>query len=117
MMTSCALNDTARAIATICWIAVENSISGRRTSISTAKRRKQLRRLRVHATPVEQAVAAMLAAEKDVLGHRAERNEVDLLIDRADAAALSRLGRGEIDRLAGEEDRARSRADRRPSEP
>ena len=40
MMTSCALNETARAIATICWMAVENSISGRRTSISTAKRRK-----------------------------------------------------------------------------
>ena len=39
MMTSCALNDTARAMATICWIAVEKSISGRRTSISTAKRR------------------------------------------------------------------------------
>ncbi len=41
MITSRALNETARAMATICWIAVEKSISGLRTSISTAKRRSR----------------------------------------------------------------------------
>src|ERR1700743_3552578 len=61
----------------------------------------------IHPPPVEQAVAAIFAAEKDVLGHGTERNEVDLLIDGADPAALSRLGRREIDRLGGEQDRAR----------
>ena len=58
---------------------------------------QQVRRLRVHPAPVEQAVTAVFAAEKDVLGHRAERNEVDFLIDGADAAALRLLRRGEVD--------------------
>ena len=38
--------------------------------------------------PIEQPVAAKFAAEEDVLGDRAERDEVDLLVDRADAAVL-----------------------------
>ena len=107
MITSRALNETARAMATICWIAVEKSISGLRTSISTAKRREQVGRLGVHAAPVEQAVAAVFAAEKDVLGHRAERNEVDFLVDGADAPTLGVLRRREVDGLAAEDDRAR----------
>ena len=105
MMTSCALNDTARAIATICWMAVEKSSSGRRTSISTSKRLQQLGRLGVHPPPVDQAEAPGFAAEEDVLGDRAERHEVDLLVDGADAAALRFLRRGEIDRPTGEQDR------------
>ena len=117
MMTSRALNETARAMATICWIAVENSISGLLTSISTAKRLQQLRRFGVHPAPVEQAITPVFAAEKDVLGHRAEGNEVDLLIDGADAAVLGVLRRGEVDRLAAEDDRARCLCDRRRSAP
>ena len=65
---------------------------------------QQIRRFRVHPAPVEQAVTAVLAAEKDVLGHRAERNEVDFLIDGADAAALGVLRRGEVDGLAAKHD-------------
>ncbi len=49
--------------------------------------------LAVHAAPVEQAEAAMLAAEEDVLGHRAIGDEVDLLVDRADPVTLRLVGR------------------------
>ena len=105
MMTSWALNETARAMATICWIAVEYSISGRLTSILTAKRLSSSAASRASA-PIEQPETPMLAAEKNVLGDRAERHQVDLLVDRADAAALGRLGRSKFDRLAGERDRA-----------
>ena len=41
MMTSRASNETARAIATICWMAVLKVISGARTSASTSKRRSR----------------------------------------------------------------------------
>ena len=67
---------------------------------------QQLGRFGVHPAPVEQAVTPVFAAEKDVLGDRAERNEVDFLIDGADAAALGVLRRREVDRLAAEHDRA-----------
>ena len=107
MMTSRALNETARAMATICWIAVENSISGLLHVDLDREAPEQLRRFGVHPAPVEQAVTPVFAAEKDVLGHRAEGNEVDLLIDGADAAVLGVLRRGEVDRLAAEDDRAR----------
>ena len=40
------------------------------------------------AAPVDEAQAARLAAHEDVLGDRAEGDEVDLLIDGADAADL-----------------------------
>ena len=66
-------------------------------------------RLGVHPPPVEQAEAPVLAAEEDILRHRAEGDEIDLLIDRADAAALGLLRRGELDRPAGEFDRPASR--------
>ena len=58
--------------------------------------------LRVHPAPVQEAEAPMLAAEKDVFRDRTEGNEIDLLIDGADPAALRLLGRGEVDRLAVE---------------
>ena len=58
------------------------------------------------ARPVEQAEAALLAAEEDVLGHRAVGHQVDLLVDRADAGRLRLLRRGELDGLAVEQDLA-----------
>src|SRR5271156_218119 len=67
MITSRALNETARAMATICWFA----------------------------------------AEEDVLGHRSERNEVDFLVDGADAPMLGVLRGREVDGFAAEDDRAR----------
>ncbi len=48
----------------------------------------------VHASPIEQAKAAMLAAEEDVLGHRAVGDQVDFLVDRADPVPLGLLRRG-----------------------
>jgi hypothetical protein len=60
---------------------------------------QQLVGLGVHAPAVEQAEAARLAAEEDVLGHGPERHQVDLLVDGADPARLGLLGRVEVDRL------------------
>ncbi len=117
MMTSRALNETARAMATICWMAVLK-VHQRPAHVDLDREApQQVRRLGVHAPPVEQAVAPVFAAEKDVLRHRAEGDEIDLLIDRADAAALGLLRRGEVDRLAAEFDRARRPAGRRRSGP
>jgi len=43
-------------------------------------------------------------AETDILSDRAVGDEVDFLIDRADAGALGLLGRSELHRLAAEMD-------------
>jgi hypothetical protein len=68
---------------------------------------EQRLRLLVHGAPVEKPEAAALAAEADVLGHRAVRDEVDLLVDRGDAGGLRLGGLREGDRLAVEQDLAR----------
>ena len=106
MITSLASNETARAIATICWMAVLKLISGRRTSTVDVEAAQDLGRLAVHAAPVEQAEAARLAAEEDVLGHRAVGDEVDLLVDRADPVSLRLLRRAHGERPAVEDDLA-----------
>ena len=106
MMTSLALKPIARAIATICWVAVLKRISGRRTSTIDLEPGEQRARLVVHRLPVEQAEAAAFAAEADVLGDRAIGDEIDLLIDRADALGLRVLRRT---RLEGARRRRRSR--------
>ena len=107
MMTSCALNDTRAGDGDhlLDRGAKIPSAAGARRS-RRAKRRNSPRASRVHPPPVEQAVAAKFAAEEDVLGDRAEGDEIDLLVDRADAAVLRLLGRGELDRLAAEDDLA-----------
>ena len=114
MMTSFASNDTARAIATICWMAVEKFSSGSRTSTLHVEAGQQRGGLGIHLGPVEQAESrARLAAEKDVLGHRAVADQVDLLEDRADAGTLRLLRRARGPRRAIERDRSRIAAHRR----
>ena len=89
-----ASKETARAIATICWMAVENRSSGSRTSTFTSKRARSA------------AASAFILAQssrpkdrlgsrpkKDVLGHRAVADQVDFLEDGADAGALRLLRR------------------------
>ena len=55
-----------------------------------------------HPPPVDHAEPARLATERDVLGHRDVRQQVDLLVDRADARALRIVRRREAHRLAVE---------------
>ena len=53
-----------------------------------------------HAPPVDHPEPARLAAERDVLGDRDVRQQVDLLVDRADARLLGVVRRREAHRLA-----------------
>ncbi len=71
-----------------------------------AEARQDVAGLPVHAGPVDQPEAARLAAHEDVLRHRAEGNEVDFLIDGADAADLGLVRGGEIDLPSIEDDGA-----------
>jgi hypothetical protein len=63
--------------------------------------------LHMHGRPVEQAEAALLPAEADVLGDRAVGHQVDFLVDGADAGSLRLLRRGEGRGPAVEDDLAR----------
>ncbi len=60
-----------------------------------------MRRAPVDAAPP----GGRLVAEDDVLGHGAERDEVQLLVDRGDAAGLRLAGACERDSAAVEGDR------------
>ncbi len=69
-----------------------------------AQARKQLGRLRMHAAPIDQPPAARLPPHEDVLGDRAKGNEVDFLINRANAGGLRLLRRVEVDIAPSEAD-------------
>ena len=69
------------------------------TSSEMSRRWSSSRACAVHRPPVEEAEAARLAAEKNVLGDGAVRHQVDLLVDGADAGALGGMRRPEVDRL------------------
>ncbi len=58
------------------------------------------------AAPGDQPEPARLAAERQVLGHRHRRDEIDFLVDRADAEGLRLAGRADLDRMAVEPDLA-----------
>ena len=64
----------------------------RRDRCRAPVRRATARAFATHAAPVDQAEPARLATERDVLGHRHVRQQVDLLVDRADARAAGRRG-------------------------
>ena len=72
---------------------------------------EQRRRLAAHPVEVEQRPAPRLVGEEDALGDRQVLDQVELLVDRRDAAP--RLAAGSPDRqgLAAEEDLARGRLD------
>jgi hypothetical protein len=68
---------------------------------------QDLGRLPIHAGPIDQAQrVAGLAPEEDVLGHAEERDQVDLLVDRADTRLLRFARLGERDLFAFEENLA-----------
>jgi hypothetical protein len=112
-MSTFAEMSRARASATICWMAMEQEESWRETSMSTSSRARAARarsRMRPQRIAPE---ARRLAAQADVLRHREVRDEVDLLVDRADAAGLG-LAR-EAGRMACPASASRRRrAGRRP---
>ena len=107
MMTSCALRLTARAIATICRVAALKTPE-RPLDVDIDLEAPQDRgRLGIEAAPIDQAQAARLAPEKDVLGDAAQGHEVDLLIDGGDAGVLRRMRCREVDRPIRQGDLAR----------
>ena len=111
-----ASNESALAISTVCCWATESSRTREPGEIAP---------LDAAARPAASAVASSiarlstngparrLAAEKDVLGDRPLREEVELLVDDADAPLLRLPRVAEADLLAVEEDRSRRRVDRR----
>jgi hypothetical protein len=62
---------------------------------------------KAHGLPPHQAETCRLAAKTNILSHRQVWDEVDLLIDGADAGGLRLSGRTWIDRLAVQQDLAR----------
>ena len=78
-----------------------------------AEPREQRGRVAVHLVEVEQRPAARLVREEDALGDREVLDQVELLVDRRDAAR-ERAGRvAHRQRLAVEEDLAARRLDAR----
>ena len=77
-----------------------------RRDVAVVQAREQLGRVPPHAGTVEQPGAARLVAEEHALGHRQVLDQVELLVDRRDAAGqrLRRLSRRQ--RIAVDEDLA-----------
>ena len=90
MMTSRRRLETARAIATICCRATLNCSTVAHVDV-IAESSRTVAGVAVHLPPVKKTPTPRLAAHEDVLGHRAKRDEIDLLVDRADAPALRLL--------------------------
>ena len=105
-MSTLASTSTARAIATSCWTAIGCWSSTERGSMSSPRRSRVSAGPAVHLPDVDRAEAARLAAEQHVLRDREVGDQVDLLVDRADAGGLRGGRRGELVLLAADEDRA-----------
>ena len=94
-------------MATICWTPRPSSLSGRRTSTCDAVARKARAGFAVHPPEVDQPEAGRrLAAEEEVAGDAHQRDQVDLLVDRADPGRLRVERPGEGHRFAAVYDRA-----------
>ena len=107
MMRSRTRCDSARAIETTCCRGGAQGPHVRvRRDVAVVQAHEQLRRLPPHPGPVEQPGAARLVTEEHALGHRQVLHQVELLIDRRDAAGqrLRRLAGRQ--RIAVDEDLA-----------
>ena len=100
MMTSLALKPIARAMATICCVAVLKRSSGLRTSILILKRASSARASSCIAFQSSRPKRRFSRPEADILGDRAIGDQVDFLIDRADALVLGILRRARLERRA-----------------
>ena len=74
--------------------------------------REPLARDGARRAPGNQAEPARLAAKREVLGHRHGRDQIDFLVDRADAHRARLAGRADIDGAAVDADFAGVAADR-----
>ena len=99
-------SSSARAMAMSCWMATEYVPSGRSTSMSILRRLSRSRAILRAPRQSNEPEPARLAAERQVLGHRHRRNEVDFLVDRADAEGLRLACRTDLDRAAVQTDLA-----------
>ena len=87
MISSRTSRDSARAIETICWAAGRSALTFARGGIASWPRRASSAvRLAAHPVEVEQRPAPRLVAEEDALGDRQVLDQVELLVDRRDAA-------------------------------
>ena len=79
---------SARAIATICWMATEQSPNWIVSSRSRPSRSSAWRARFADLPPLQPAKNGRLPTEADIFGDRETGDEVDLLINRADAQVL-----------------------------
>ena len=99
--------ESARAIETICWAAGRSALTFVRGEIdSWPSRVSSVGRVPAHPVEVEQRPAARLVREEDALRDRQVLDQVELLVDRRDAARERRRGVAHRQRLALEEDLA-----------
>ena len=105
-----ASNESALAISTVCCWATESSRTSEPGEIAPldAELGQQPGSGLLHCPVVDERSARRLAAEEDVLGDGALGEEVELLVDDADAALLRLPRVAEADCFAVEEDRAAS---------
>ena len=97
---------SALAISTSCWLEIDSVLT--RTVGSIGLSCASASRARAYEIPVvhEPFPAGVDLRHEDVLGHRHVRTERDLLVDESDAEFLGAGRRGDLDRLAVEEDLA-----------
>ena len=89
MMSTFASNDSALAISTICWRATVSRSTGSAGSSARPSRSNSSCAPPVQGAVVEEdARAALLAADEDVLRDREVGHQVELLVDDADALLL-----------------------------
>ena len=113
MISSRTLPDSARAIDTICCAAGRSRPDLRAHGDRlVSEPGEQRRRIPVHPVEVEQGPAARLVRQEDALGDAQVRDEVELLVDRRDAALERARGIARWKRLAHEKDLAARRLDR-----
>ena len=99
--------ERARAIETICWAAGRSAFTFVRGEIdSCPSRASRAVESAVHPIEVEQRPAARLVREEDALGHREVADQVELLVDRRDAARQRCRRVPDRERLALEQDLA-----------
>ena len=112
MISSFASPEIARAIETICCAAGRSALTFARGGMAVWPRRSSSAvDVALHRGAVEQQAPARLVAEEDRLGDGQVLDEVELLVDRRDAAR-QRAGRvAGRQRLAREEDLAGGRLD------
>ena len=115
MISSRTSPESARAIETICCAAGRSAPTfARAWDRLVPEPREERRGVAVHPVEVEQRAAPRLVRQEDALGDAQVGDQVELLVDRRDAALERSRGIARGERLALEEDLAAGRARPRP---